>query len=123
MYVIVRIFLISLTIICPLKYVASANSTKKGLSFGKNKFYCGDVETFSNLNWYYNWGTEFHPECGPQPQPGSFIPMIWGYWGHINEIQADPYDTILGFNEPNHKDQSNLSPEETAFGWIDIQGT
>ena len=123
MYDIVRIFIISLTIIGPLEYAASTNSTKKGLSFGKNNFHCGDVETFSNLNWYYNWGTEFHPECGPQPKPGSFIPMIWGYWGHINEIKADPYDTILGFNEPNHKDQSNLSPEEAAFGWIDLQET
>ena len=30
-------------------------------------------------------------------------------------------DTILGFNEPNHRDQDNMSPEETALEWIAIQ--
>ena len=30
-------------------------------------------------------------------------------------------DTILGFNEPNHPSQDNMSPEETAIEWIKIQ--
>ena len=30
-------------------------------------------------------------------------------------------DTILGFNEPNHPNQDNMSPEETALEWIGIQ--
>jgi len=100
------------------------NSTKKGLGFGKN-FMCGDVEAFSNLNWYYKWNTEFHPECGPQPEPGYFIPMIYGYYGEVPDIEADPFDSILGFNEPNHKHTkltgSDLTPEEAAFAWIEIQ--
>ena len=46
--------------------------------------------------------------------------MIWGYWGQ--EFPAlDEYDTILGFNEPNHVDQSNLSPEQAAIGWMELQ--
>ena len=31
------------------------------------------------------------------------------------------YPIILGFNEPNHKDQSDLSPEVAAAAWIEIQ--
>ena len=30
-------------------------------------------------------------------------------------------DTILGFNEPNHPSQDNMSPEETALEWVAIQ--
>merc|ERR1719322_2154611 len=100
---------IGVFLLCLPCVIRAGNSTKKGLGFGKN-FMCGDVETFSNLNWYYNWGGKFHPECGNQPSPGVFVPMIWGYNGKINDIGADPYDTILGFNEPNHESQSNLSP-------------
>ena len=30
---------------------------------------------------------------------------------------------ILGFNEPNHADQSDISPETAAAAWIEIQVT
>jgi hypothetical protein len=121
MFYFVQKFIFLLSNFCMFQYTSSANSTKKGLSFGNKNFICGDVETFDNLNWYYNWGTEFHPECGTQPKPGNVVPMIGGYRDHIDEIKADPYDTILGFNEPNHKDQSNLSPERAAFAWVELQ--
>ena len=29
--------------------------------------------------------------------------------------------TILGFNEPNHADQSNLDPETAAYNWLELQ--
>ena len=29
--------------------------------------------------------------------------------------------TILGFNEPNHADQSNLDPETAAYSWLELQ--
>ena len=120
MFLALREVFIGILSLSALEVLSASNSTKKGLSFGKN-FMCGDVEAFNNLNWYYNWGTQFHPECGAQPTPGFFVPMIWGYYGHIPDIKADPLDTILGFNEPNHEKQSNLSPEEAAFAWIELQ--
>jgi hypothetical protein len=36
----------------------------------------------------------------------------------LPDIEAD---TILGFNEPNHRGQDNMSPEETAREWVQIQ--
>ena len=46
--------------------------------------------------------------------------MIWGWYGQ--ELPPLPeYDTILGFNEPNHASQSNLSPEQAALGWMELQ--
>ena len=53
--------------------------------------------------------------------------MIWGYhedapW-HDDESNpvAEKYHTILGFNEPNHADQSDIDPETAAAAWIEIQ--
>ena len=66
--------------------------------------------------------------CGPPPEDKAFIPMVWGYdetdrpWhDDINDIVDDKYDIILGFNEPNHKDQSDIPPEEAAAAWIELQ--
>merc|ERR1712038_787559 len=33
----------------------------------------------------------------------------------------DKYDTILGFNEPNHANQAGIPPEEAAAAWIELQ--
>lgn len=115
-------------------------SPKKGLCIppGQN-LHCGDIEAFDSVSWWYNWHTKpNHDEdgwctcsdpsgCGEQPGNVAFIPMIWGYhednpW-HSDEsdIVEDKYDTILGFNEPNHADQSDLTPLEAAVGWMEIQ--
>jgi len=110
---------------------ASANNTtnvkasaRRGVCIAPEYFRCEDVSALSGVSWYYNWGThpnnQDHPECHGHPVPPGFVPMIWGYWGQ--EFPAlDEYDTILGFNEPNHVDQSNLSPEQAAIGWMELQ--
>ena len=138
-----RLFWIALGVallhVCILNSVHGSKSTKKGLAVANEAFRCGDLEAFHDLNWYWNWGNEFHPECSvAQPKPGDFIPMIWGFWGQIGrygrtlregkflqgevmDIKADPFDTIFGFNEPNHEGQSNLSPQKAAYAWIDLQ--
>ena len=66
--------------------------------------------------------------CGPAPAHKTFVPMIMGYheedkpWhDDINDIVDDKYDTILGFNEPNRADHADLSPEEAAAAWIELQ--
>ena len=66
--------------------------------------------------------------CGPQPPDKSFVPMVWGYleedrpWNDdINDPVDDRYEVILGFNEPNHADQSDIPPEVAAAAWIELQ--
>ena len=66
--------------------------------------------------------------CGPVPPNKKFVPMVWGYveddrpWhDDINDLVADEYDVILGFNEPNHADQSDIPPEVAASAWIELQ--
>ena len=102
---------------------STSTSTKKGLCVAPEFFLCGDVTAFTGISWYYNWGTnpvhEDHPECEGGKAPPGFIPMIWGYWGQ--EFPDLGYDTVLGFNEPNHVDQANMDPEVAAYAWLRLQ--
>ena len=96
----------------------------------------------SLYSWWYNWHvTPNHeqspPEdhcscstgsCGPPPANKIFVPMVWGYqeedrpWhDDINDPVSDQYDIILGFNEPNHADQSDIPPEVAASAWLELQ--
>jgi len=123
-------------------------SAKKGLCIppGEN-FHCGDLEAFPRATWWYNWHTRSNHEmdgernktfctcskgggCGDEPDSPAFIPMIWGYhfdgeWhDDIDDPVADRYPVILGFNEPNRPirlEGADLSPEEAAEAWIEIQ--
>jgi len=119
---------------------AKAVSSKKGLCIPPGeRFHCGDLEVFTRASWWYNWHTrpnhivdgyctcDTAPDCGPEPSKPEFVPMIWGYhedqpW---HDDESDPvaakYHTILGFNEPNHSDQSDIDPETAAAAWIEIQ--
>ena len=70
-----------LLVLLPLCRGARYNgtSTKKGLSVAPRTFMCGDVEAFSGISWYYNWGQHpndlDHSEFGESPP--DFVPMIW----------------------------------------------
>jgi len=133
----------SILLLLSLVTILEGKSSKKGLCIppGDN-FHCGDLAAFNNVSWWYNWHvTPNHertpPEdyctcttgsCGPPPPNKIFIPMVWGYheedrpWhDDINDLVSDEYDIILGFNEPNHSDQSDIPPEVAASAWIELQ--
>ena len=73
--------------------------------------------------WYYTWGGD-----RPNPAPSSveFVPMEWGYYGNanngsinwLNSRKAQPgVKAFLGFNEPDHTDQANLSVNYALEGF------
>ena len=54
--------------------------------------------------------------------------MVWGFheedrpWhDDISDPVSDQYEVILGFNEPNHADQSDIPPEVAASAWLELQ--
>jgi hypothetical protein len=47
--------------------------------------------------------------------------MIWGRWTVRNVSIPDQAAYLLGFNEPNHFEQSNLTALEAANYWPDIE--
>ena len=76
-----------------------------------------------NVSWYYNWEqTEKEPCAGGGG--GVFVPMIWGHTGNeqsatgiassVSSFVNKGYDYVLGFNEPDNPDQSNI-PVSTAI--------
>jgi len=134
-------YLLTITSVLLLPTWSDSLSTKKGVCIppGEN-FHCGDLESFSRVTWWYNWHTQPNhhvegyctcdtaPDCGPEPTEPAFVPMVWGYheedrpWhDDINDPVDEKYPIILGFNEPNHSDQSDIDPETAAVAWVELQ--
>lgn len=68
------------------------------------------------VSWWYNWAIG-----GSGGAPGiEFVPMVWGTSTAKSALPAGAR-YVLGFNEPNFKSQSDLSPQQAAAAWPDIQ--
>ena len=116
---------------------AQALSPKRGLS---GLVGCDDAKALGldKSAWSYNWGLwptsldaggNKAPQgtqlCDP-PQTPEFVPMFWGCWANCTKGLWDSYAAdwaqlgvkyVLGFNEPDNKGQSNLTPSEAAAYW------
>ena len=101
---------------------------KRGTS-GLSHVTCSDASALNLANtWTYNWGIEpdgTHAAC-KRPQVAEFVPMIWGCWGNCTSTvtpavrerwTANGVTHLLGFNEPDNKGQSNLTPTKAALYW------
>ncbi len=83
---------------------------KKGLAeIGSGEYIDGQ-----RVHHIYNWGLV---PSGGTPERLHHAPMIWGnrFWEEMALRQAEWYATaepeyLMGFNEPDHTDQSNISP-------------
>jgi hypothetical protein len=72
-------------------------------------------QTNPGVVWWYNWGSN------GSSSPLEFVPMIWGQKNLNNSIPGDS-KYVLGFNEPNFKAQSNLTPPQASADWPAVQG-
>lgn len=77
--------------------------------------------------WFYNWGPNRPAET---PRDVAFRPMIWGYWGQDEKIaeagkraKAAGIKELLGFNEPDQPNQSNMSVEKALHAWPVLEET
>ena len=83
-----------------------------------------------NLTWYYNWSV--NPLSGASKET-EYVPMIWGNakenssgdrkkeWEWIQNKEWQNYRYLLMFNEPDFKDQANMTPEQAVQSWKNIQ--
>merc|ERR1719265_1733978 len=123
-------------------------SKKRGIGLGSAKlgnpassldgyYSCNDMDALNLADsWYYNWGsvpdtiTSFRPgKCFGVPRAAEFVPMIWGCgktgctfpanYQYIWEQAGVSH--VLGFNEPDHVDQSNMTANEAAHNWVSMQ--
>ncbi|HLL69706.1 MAG TPA: glycosyl hydrolase [Micromonosporaceae bacterium] len=82
---------------------------------------CDDLKNKLNVSWYYNW--MIRPDDGCDA-PG-FVPTISGkaernptqVANAIGQIGRAGYTTVLGFNEPNKSEQSNLTVAQAVALW------
>ncbi|GIJ44270.1 RNA polymerase [Virgisporangium aliadipatigenens] len=88
--------------------------------FGGNEQALKDVR----VSWYYNWSPN---RTKTNSNPGvEFVPMIWGAANvnasTLNAVKGQGTH-LLGFNEPDFKEQANMSPEKALELWPQLQGT
>lgn len=75
-----------------------------------------------DVHWFYTWGNTV---SDLQPEYVDFVPMIWGKNGideqKIADLQAMKEEGslryLLGFNEPDKTDQSNMTVSEAVEKW------
>jgi hypothetical protein len=83
----------------------------KGLAGGT----CADLTTLG-VSWFYNWGTSGN--CANM----QFVPMLWGDWelqgkAKPSAITSGGFKVMLGFNEPDHPDQANMTVAQALHLW------
>jgi len=82
---------------------------------------CSDIKLLGNVSWVYNWAQnpdileECYDELGIQ-----YIPMIHDASSDMTIVYGNsPY--LLTFNEPNFVEQANMSPQQAASLWPQVQ--
>lgn len=78
--------------------------------------------------WYYNWNSHPSHKGMPSAHPGMrFLPMVWGWYPKktpavLAALRAQHPSILLGFNEPDHPDQSNIPVEVALDAWPQFEG-
>lgn len=94
---------------------------KKGLGIATRNSGWEKRLTDLRCKWFYSWSTDTDKGI---PEGIDFIPMVFGKWG-IAEPTAKAaafakktgVGEILGFNEPDQKEQANISVEKALDAW------
>ena len=101
-------------------------STKKGWAGSKWNImpeglkYAPEQANLTNSTWYYNWGS--HPTINPlnaqKNYNQEFVPEKWGAGGLWNSLYTiEDACHLIGYNEPDHGEQSNVSVEKAIEEW------
>ncbi|XP_046560509.1 alkali-sensitive linkage protein 1-like [Haliotis rubra] len=105
-----------------LLFSPSAASTKRGYGVNNHVLLCNDSYTLTESSWWYNWRTNYidfiHDGCSPR---GEFVPMVWSFQINYTQHVSQSSHYILGYNEPNERDQSNITPQTAASHWPEIE--
>jgi hypothetical protein len=98
-----------------------ATATKKGVSTWEFPGLSAAV-TNVGAGWYYNWS----PSNDSMPAAAEFVPMIWGAANVTDATLAKAKSegtVLLGFNEPDLKEQANMTVEQALSLWPRLEAT
>ena len=83
-------------------------------------------ETDEDLHvaWFYNWSAK----SGEVAPPGvEFVPMIWfgrdAVPATLDRAKREGNGTLLGFNEPDHTDQANMTTDQAIDRWPKLESS
>ncbi len=83
---------------------------------------------YTNSTWYYNWGSD--PVATENPKRTytnynqEFVPEKWGAGGSGKSLYTlEDVSHLIGYNEPDHTEQSNVSVEKAIEEWPILQKT
>jgi hypothetical protein len=87
-------------------------SGKKGIA--------GNIESGLNVSWLYNWNLDRN-----SPLDWEYIPIRQvRYWPPLDQDWKTRGSTqLLGYNEPDHTDQANMSVADAISSWPDLLET
>jgi hypothetical protein len=77
-----------------------------------------------NVSWFYTW--QPHTMRITKPDRVEFVPMIWGETfvkPKQLELAKKSGSVLLGFNEPDHPDQANMTVQQALDLWPNLTAT
>lgn len=101
--------------------LAGATQAKRGVCQSTQTTGFGQQLVDLKANWYYTWGLE----ASPLVEGVEFVPMFWGA-SSVTQAQCDRINKlyeegrifhVLGFNEPDLAEESNLSVGDALDLW------
>ena len=100
-------------------------SCKRGLAYG-GASPADQRAVVPGIGWWYNWSPI--PDAAVQAtyvaRGLEFVPMQWGGTVNLAQLESEiPAGAkyLLGFNEPNFVAQSNLTPQQAAALWPQLE--
>lgn len=103
---------------------ATTSSCKRGVAYGYHSV--ADMQALKpGISWWYNWA--LRPDEGVRDMVGSlgveFVPMVWGkdFVDDASTAVADGEKFLLAFNEPNFGSQANITAQDAAAMWPQIE--
>jgi hypothetical protein len=109
-------------------------SAKRGIGYGtgggQQELSIQDLNVIDErMTWFYNWGrSPFESISGIYPSYNiDYTPMLWGRNSSEEEVRqfldnSPNTKYLLGFNEPTHLHQANMTPQEAASLWPILEG-
>lgn len=98
---------------------------KRGIAYGYHSN--ADLQALSEgIGWWYNWAA--HPDDSLSASYTGigveYVPMVWGGSFNVSTLNAQiPSGAkyLLAFNEPNFGSQANLTPQQAAALWPQLE--
>eukprot|EP01043_Picozoa_sp_COSAG02_P018581 COSAG02_NODE_871_length_16337_cov_7.124276_8_plen_952_part_00 len=109
---------------------ATATSFKRGAAIGDDHPSARNISALADcVSWGYNWGSSYSAHQASAWDNMEYIPMVWndrhfadnGSWIGPATAKFNHSQALLGYNEPNFREQSNMTPEQASAAWRSVE--